>query len=97
MPSLLASRLLHTAFLASLLVQHTIFHVLARTAFSGASRTQRKRRAWVLTTLNGAVLTAASLPFLADLLCARFDLQAVQPRQELALVSSAFFVAYLLS
>ncbi|PWN98749.1 hypothetical protein FA09DRAFT_290759, partial [Tilletiopsis washingtonensis] len=58
---------------------------------------QRKRRAWVLTTLNGAVLTAASLPFLADLLCARFDLQAVQPRQEYALVCSAFFVAYLLS
>ncbi|CAO1618801.1 unnamed protein product [Jaminaea pallidilutea] len=85
------------AFCGSLLVQHTLFHVLSHTILSGSDTTQLKRRAWILTTFNGVITSLAALPFLWDLLVAGFDLHAIRFRTPFARTVCAFFVAYLLS
>lgn len=85
------------AFCGSLLVQHSLFHVLSHTVLSGSDTTSLKRRAWILTTFNGLITSLAALPFLWDLLVAGFDLHAIRFRTPFARTVCAFFVAYLLS
>ncbi|CEH12698.1 TRAM/LAG1/CLN8 homology domain [Ceraceosorus bombacis] len=95
--SLLRDESLHQAFYASLLIQHSLFHTLSATTFKGEGKDMLKKRAWILTTFNGLVMTLASLPFLFDLLLSGFDFHAVKHRRWLEEPASAFFVAYLLS
>ncbi|PWN41082.1 hypothetical protein IE81DRAFT_337891 [Ceraceosorus guamensis] len=95
--SLLRDESLHQAFYASLIVQHSLFHTLSATTFKGEGKDMLKKRAWILTTFNGLVMTLASLPFLFDLLLSGFDFHAVKHRRWLEEPASAFFVAYLLS
>ncbi|KAE8232377.1 hypothetical protein CF326_g2589 [Tilletia indica] len=56
---------LYRLLLISLLIQHSIWHILANTVLKGPHNL--KKRSWILTTLAAFVMTAASLPFLRDL------------------------------
>ncbi|KAK0546386.1 hypothetical protein OC846_005280 [Tilletia horrida] len=56
---------LYRLLLISLLIQHTIWHVLANTILKGPHNL--KKRSWILTTLAAFVMTGASLPYLKDL------------------------------
>lgn len=85
------------AFCASLLVQHSLFHVLSATLYKGSDAAQLKKRCWILTTFNGFVTTLIATPYLFDLFASGFDLHNVKPRVELTHCVCAFFIAYLLS
>lgn len=85
-------------FAVSIFVLHTTFHVLANTLFRGADPKKLKQRCWILTTMNGGIMTLVSLPYLCDLLGSGFDFHAIQTRTTwLAQPMSCFFVAYLIS
>lgn len=78
----------------SLLIQHGLFHILSRTYLSGPDLSERKKRAWILTTFNGFVTSLAALPFLWDLLSSGFDLHAIREREKFAQALCAFFIVY---
>lgn len=85
-------------FGVSIVILHSIFHILSNTTFRGAEPKRIKQRSWILTTVNAFVMTAVSLPFLWDLLSSGFDLHNVKHRDEyITKPFSCFFVAYLLS
>lgn len=93
----LRNPLLGRYFLFSISILHATYHGLANTLFLGNDPIQLKKRAWILTTVNAFVMTAASIPFLVELLWSGFDLHAVKPRtKDIVEPMSCFFVAYLL-
>lgn len=94
-PSPLRNPRLPKYFGMSIVLLHAAFHVLSHTAFRGADPKKRKQRCWILTTVNAFAMTAASTPYLYDLLASGFDLHAVKCRAWLAEPMSCFFVAYL--
>lgn len=97
-PSTLRQPILALYFAISILILHSTFHILSNTVFRGGDPKKLKQRCWILTTVNGAVMTLVSLPYLVDLLGSGFDFHAVRPRtQWLAHPMSCFFVAYLVS
>ncbi|KAE8236582.1 hypothetical protein A4X06_0g9503, partial [Tilletia controversa] len=71
----LRSQRLYRLLLLSLLIQHSIWHILANTVLKGTHNL--KKRSWILTTLAAFVMTAASIPFLRDLLLPRDVLGSV--------------------
>ncbi|UZJ52307.1 hypothetical protein CBS101457_001627 [Exobasidium rhododendri] len=90
--------LLAIYYAASILILHTTFHVLSHTIYKGAEPKKLKQRCWILTTVNGGVMTLVSIPYLVDLLGSGFDLHAVRARTAwLAHPMSCFFIAYLTS
>lgn len=96
-PSPLRNHHLFLHFGVSVLILHSVYHVLANTIFRGSDPKKLKQRCWVLTTFNGFVMTSASLPYLYDLISSGFDLHAVKPRNQwLAEPLSCFFITYLL-
>jgi len=56
---------LYRLLLISLVIQHSIWHILANTVLKGAHNL--KKRSWVLTTLAAVVMTVCSLPYLRDM------------------------------
>ncbi|KAK0529142.1 hypothetical protein OC835_004425 [Tilletia horrida] len=56
---------LYRYLLISLLIQHSIWHLLANTVLKGAHNL--KKRSWVLTAVAALVMTFGSLPYLRDL------------------------------
>jgi hypothetical protein len=91
---------LHVAnhFAISIFILHSAFHILSNTIFRGAEPKKLKQRCWILTTVNGGVMTLVSIPYLVDLLGSGFDFHAIQTRTTwLAQPFSCFFVAYLIS
>lgn len=89
---------LFSVFCGSLVVLHGAYHLSANTVFAGQGDSQARKRSWVLTTIAGAVMSVASLPYLFDLFTHGFDMHAVHPRTAyLADPLAVFFIAYLLS
>ncbi|KAJ6628276.1 hypothetical protein B0H10DRAFT_2209561 [Mycena sp. CBHHK59/15] len=59
--------------------------------------TTPRQRAWILTTIASAVMTAASVPFMCDYLAAGGDVARVKMRPALADSFNRFFQAYLVA